>query len=134
MYWNNGVSIEIFDSYNRELFKPLTSELNPYSLPLLRKIANVLQYQNNYITIDGHATLNPDSTIDPWLLSFTRANKIKQYLEKYLKTSQIIKIIGNSDKDLVYTQNRDHPNNMRITITILNNDALQKKYCNIPKS
>lgn len=132
VYWDDAVIIEIVDTNNRSIFKDLSCELNQHALPLLRKIVNILQYQNRHITIDGHATILPSSKIDGWQLSFKRANKIREYMDKYLSKGQIIKVSGNNDNDMLEKHDRSNPNNMRITITLIAHDALKKQQKILP--
>lgn len=134
IYWRDGLVIEMLDSSNRAIFKDLTSEINLHAMPIIKKIVKILQHQSHHITIDGHATLKKDTRIDPWLLSFERANQIKKYIEKYLHKSKIIKVNANSDQDLLDAAFRNNPHNMRITITLLNSESLKKQHLCMPRN
>lgn len=129
--WNKGIIMEVTDSYNRPFFKDLTSEIMPYAADLLSKIVSLLKTQNSYITIDGHATLVQGSNLDPWLLSFERANKIKQYIEKKLPNI-VIKVSSNSDKSLLDVKNRSNPINTRITIKLISPEELNNQHLTMP--
>lgn len=132
VYWHNGVVIEVFDTHGRALFASSTSELMPWSRILLKEIAvNVLKHQPRHVTIDGHAAVS-SKNVDCWLLSFQRANSVRQHIAPHLDKQQIIKVTGNGDADLLVKDNPNDPSNMRISITIVDTNSLRYRQQNLP--
>jgi chemotaxis protein MotB len=132
VYWHNGVVIELFDTYNRPLFVSSTANLQPWAVKLVEVFgAKVLKHQKDYIVIEGHAALGARSS-DCWNLSFCRANVVRRYLGKYLRSDQILKVTGNGDMDLIDKSNPDSPVNMRISIILLDKNFVHQRQRSLP--
>ena len=124
--------VELFDTYNRPLFSGSTANLHPWAVRLVETFGDkVLRHQNDYIVIEGHATLSARNS-DCWHLSFCRANVVRRYLEKYMRKDQILKITGNGDKDLIDKSKPDSPSNMRISIILVDKNFVNKRHRSLP--
>lgn len=126
---NEGLRIQIMDSDNRPMFKPNTSELQPYMEKILKVIGNMIKYQPNYISISGHTSSikNPAIAqgIDYWDISCDRANEVRKYLtHSILPKNQVIKVIGRSDREPFDPKDPYGIKNIRVALTLLNNQSI----------
>ena len=126
---NEGLRIQIMDSDNRPMFKPNTSELQPYMEKILRVIGHMVKNQPNYISISGHTASikNPAMAagIDFWEISCERANEVRKYLtENMLYKRQVVKVIGRSDREPFDPKDPFGIKNIRVSITLLNDSSI----------
>jgi chemotaxis protein MotB len=134
-----GLRIQIMDSSNRPIFKPNTSELEPFTTKILTVIGKMIRNQPNYISITGHtATINGgadnDKAMDPWKISSDRAQVVRSYLTKnVIEPKQIAKIIGLADREPFDSKNPSDPRNIRVAITLLNKDSVSNYQKSVPK-
>lgn len=129
---NEGLRIQIMDSDNRPMFKPNTSELQPYMEKILGVIGRMIKNQPNYISISGHTAslkdLSAGEGLDFWEISSERANEVRKYLTKrLLENKQVVKIVGRADREPFEPKDPYSIKNIRVGITLLN-DASVSSY------
>ena len=136
---NEGLRIQITDSDNRPMFKPNTSELQPYMKSILKVIGRMIKTQPNYISISGHtASLkNPaiGAGIDFWEVSSDRANEVRKFMtDNLIKEHQVVKIIGKSDREPFDPKDPYGIKNIRVGITLLNDKSISSYEKSVPDS
>ncbi|CAF3794036.1 unnamed protein product [Rotaria magnacalcarata] len=105
---NEGLRIQIIDSDNRPMFKPNTSELQPYIEKIITVIGKIVSNQPNYISISGHTASIKD-------------NK-----------KQVVKIVGRADREPFDYKDPYSVQNIRVGITLLNEDSISEYQKSIP--
>jgi chemotaxis protein MotB len=124
----DGLQIQIMDSDNRPMFKPNTSELQPYMRKILTVIGKLIKDQPNYISISGHTASVQNvgkNSFDYWNLSAQRANEVRKFLTTCLiKDDQVARIVGMANKEPFDYNNPYSPKNIRVGITLLNNRSI----------
>ncbi|PCJ29709.1 MAG: flagellar motor protein MotB [Rickettsiales bacterium] len=134
---NEGLRIQIMDSDNRPMFKPDTTELQPYMLKIIDIIGKMVSTQPNYISITGHTASVPEDAeddIDFWYISSERANKIRQYLvENLINKNQVVKLVGKSDREPFDPKDPFSVRNIRVGITLLNNSSVSAYQKSAPR-
>lgn len=125
---DEGLRIQIMDSDNRPMFKPNTSELQPYMQKIITVIGKMVSTQPNYISISGHTASIKDvanDSFDYWNISSERANEVRKFMtSKLISPEQVVKIVGKADKEPFDAKDPYGVKNMRVGITLLNNDSL----------
>ena len=126
---NEGLRIQIVDSDNRPMFKPNTSELQPYMEKIITVIGKIVSNQPNYISISGHTASIKDSnlsnSLDFWKISSERANEVRKFMIKQLiDKKQVIKIIGRADREPFDYRDPYSVQNIRVGITLLNEESI----------
>ncbi len=134
---NEGLRIQIIDSDNRPMFKPNTSELEPYMEKIISVIGKIVSNQPNYISISGHTSSIKDSNIsnalDLWKISSDRANEVRKFMvKKLIDKKQVVKIIGRADREPFDYKNPYSVQNIRVGITLLNEDSISDYQKSIP--
>lgn len=128
---NDGLRIQVMDSDNRPMFKPNTTDLEPYMAKILTVVGKLIKDQPNYIAISGHTastkSTDKQNDIDHWSLSALRANQVRQFLTNDLiKSQQVDRIVGRADSDPFDHEDRYNVKNIRISITLLNSNMIGK--------
>jgi chemotaxis protein MotB len=126
---NEGLRIQITDSDNRPMFKPNTSELQPYMEKIVTVIAKIVANQPNYISISGHTAAikspNVSSQLDFWKISSDRANEVRKFMTKELiDKKQVVKIMGRADREPFDPKDPYGVQNIRVGITLLNEASI----------
>lgn len=126
---NEGLRIQIMDSEDRPMFKPNTSELQPYMEKILNVIGKMIKNQPNYISVSGHTASLKDvsmgQSVDFWQLSSSRANQVRGFLtQKILTGNQVIKVIGRADREPFDPKDPYGVKNIRVGITLLNSNSI----------
>lgn len=134
---NEGLRIQIIDSDNRPMFKPNTSELQPYMEKIITVIAKIVSSQPNYISISGHTASiknnNMDNSLDFWKISTERANEVRKFMVKELMDKkQIVKIIGRADREPFDPRDPYSVQNIRVGITLLNDESISDYQKSVP--
>lgn len=134
---NEGLRIQITDSDNRPMFKPNTAELQSYMKSILKVIGSIVKDQPNYISISGHtASLKNPATasdVDFWQISSDRANEVRNFLtENSINDSQVVKIIGRSDREPFDSKDPYGVTNIRVAITLLNEKSVSSYEKSVP--
>ncbi len=131
-----GIRIQVLDSLNRAVFKPGSTDVEPYMQKFLFIIGDLIKTLPNYISIECHTSNKTDGDIknlDQWKLSIDRANAIRGFLEKRIKKDQILKLIGRANTEPYDMTNLDSPQNARIVIILLNTSSLGKIQSAMPQ-
>jgi chemotaxis protein MotB len=127
---NEGLRIQIMDSQDRPMFKPNTADLQSYMEKILSIIGRMIKTQPNYISISGHTASLKDQNeipeVDFWELSASRSNKVRAFLtgKKILPNNQIVKVIARADREPYDAKDPYGVKNIRVGITLLNNNAI----------
>ena len=126
---NEGLRIQIVDSDNCPMFKPNTSELQPYMEKIITVIGKIVSNQPKYISISGHTASIKDSnlsnSLDFWKISSERANEVRKFMIKQLiDKKQVIKIIGRADREPFDYRDPYSVQNIRVGITLLNEESI----------
>lgn len=134
---NEGLRIQIMDSDNRTMFKPNTSELQPYMERIINVIGKMVSAQPNYVSISGHTAsvrAGAASGIDYWSISSERANEVRKYMtNKLIDKGQVVKIIGKADREPFDAKDPFSILNIRVGITLLNDASISAYQKSIPK-
>jgi chemotaxis protein MotB len=133
---NEGLRIQIMDSDNRPMFKPNTSELQPYMERIINVIGRMVDSQPNYISISGHtaSVKSADALgIDFWGVSAQRANEVRKYMgKKLINRNQVVKILGKSDREPFDPKDPYGIKNIRVGITLLNDSSVSEFHKSLP--
>ena len=133
-----GLKIKIMDQDKYPMFKPGSAELQSYAKNIIAKIAKLIRYSPNYISISGHtdkASNNlGDLSYTNWELSADRANAARRHLiESSISREQIARIVSKADTELLDRDNPYSPRNRRITIILLRNSIMPFHKVSAPK-
>ncbi|MCU7497462.1 MAG: OmpA family protein [Ignavibacteria bacterium] len=120
---DEGMRIEIMESFDDIFFEIGTSELKPRALSIIKKIGTELKKLPNKIVIEGHTDARPYSGngvgYTNFELSAERANSARRALTASgVRQEQIDEVRGYADKRL---RNKDNPldvTNRRISIIV----------------
>lgn len=126
---NEGLRIQIVDSDNRPMFAPNTAELQPYMEKIIAVIGKIVASQPNYISVSGHTASikqgNLTNSLDFWKISFDRANEVRKFMVKQLiDKKQVVKVIGRSDREPFDYKDPYSVQNIRVGITLLNEESI----------
>jgi len=117
-----GIRILVMDSTSRSVFKPKSTELQPYMIKLFEVIGNLIKTVPNHVSIDGHTSDVADGSlrgVDQWRLSADRADSVRRSLAHVLKKEQLLKVTGRANTDPYDTKNPSSSKNSRIAITLM---------------
>ncbi len=137
---NEGLRIQIIDSDNRPMFKPNTSELQPYMEKIISVIGKIVSNQPNYVSISGHTASIKDinlsnNALDLWQISADRANEVRKFMvKKLIDKKQVVKIIGRADREPFDYKNPYGVQNIRVGITLLNENSISDHQKSIPNT
>lgn len=130
-----GLEIQVMDSYNRSVFKPNGSEIQPYMHKFLKAIGDIIKSIPNYISVEGHVyDVAGTENLNRWEVSISRANEIRKYFTNNLiKKDQIIRVIGKSDKEPFDLRNPSDPRNSRVVLLLLNPASIKNNLKPVPE-
>lgn len=124
----DGININIVDNKKRSMFEEGKKDLKEHTKVILTKITDIIKDIPNYIQIVGHTTeINKLSSEEysNWELSADRANEARRYMVKSgLDTQQVARIVGKADTELANREDRNAPENSRISITLLRKSVI----------
>ncbi|MDX1916410.1 MAG: flagellar motor protein MotB [Rickettsiaceae bacterium] len=132
-----GVRIQLIDSHNRSVFKPGSSEIQPFMSKFLFMVTDLIKSVPNYISISGHTSQTNDTTLhgpDEWTLSIERADAIRKFFAQRIKQDQVLRLIGRASTDPFDANDPNSPKNSRVVIILLNSDSLGRNQNAIPTS
>jgi len=122
-----GLRIQIVDAQNRPMFDLGRSNLKPYSVAILRELANYLNSVPNRISLSGHTDTTPyvaQNGYTNWDLSADRANAARRALEAGgLHADKMARVVGLSSAVLFDKANPRNPINRRISIIVMTKKA-----------
>lgn len=118
-----GLRIQIIDKADKVSFDSGSAELKDSAKTILAEVARSVCQLPNPITIGGHTDRKPfgeGATYTNWELSADRANAARRALEaNCIKPSQIRRVIGYADTELLTPDDPYGASNRRISITVL---------------
>jgi chemotaxis protein MotB len=122
-FTDEGLRIQIQDKLAQVLFDSGSAQLKPYTLSILKEIAQELGKLPNHILIGGHTDSihYPGKTYTNWELSADRANSARRVLEASgVKPGQVQRVTGYADSVPLANHEPTDPQNRRISIVVLN--------------
>lgn len=118
-----GLEISITDQDRYPMFRAGSTEIQTYTKNILTKIANLIRYSPNYISVSGHTdadTSMMSTDYTNWELSADRANATRRFLtENGISSDHFARVVGRADTDPIDTNNPYSPRNRRIKIVLL---------------
>ena len=125
-----GLRIQIVDDQNRPMFDTGSAQLKDYTREILRQIAGVLNDVDNRIALSGHTDATPYSGgergYSNWELSADRANASRrELLAAGLAEDKVLRVVGLAASLPFGTEGPLHPSNRRISIVVLNKQAVE---------
>ena len=117
-----GLRIQLQDRLTQVLFDSGSASLKPYTLTILKEIAQELGKLPNHILIGGHtdAVQYPNQAYTNWELSADRANSARRVLEASgLRPGQVQRVTGYAATQPLEGKDPKDPQNRRISIVVL---------------
>ena len=134
-FTDEGLRIQIQDKASQVLFDSSSAKLKPYTLSILKEIAQELGKLPNHVLIGGHtdSVQYTSKAFTNWELSADRANSARRVLESAgLREDQVRRVTGYGSTVTMDGKDPKDPQNRRISIVVLSsatekaNDAAQK--------
>ncbi|MDR3671182.1 MAG: OmpA family protein [Holophaga sp.] len=122
-FTDEGLRIQIQDKLKQVLFDSGSAKLKPYTLSILKEIAQELGKLPNHILIGGHtdSVAYPGKAYTNWELSADRANSARRVLEASgIRPGQVQRVTGYADSVPLDNHDPTDPQNRRISIVVLN--------------
>jgi len=117
-----GLHLEIMDTPEASMFQRGSAGVSKEAQQELLKLANILKTLPNPIDIEGHTDSTPYRSTrqyDNWNLSTDRANAARQVLQNAgIKDWQIARVVGYGPQRPKVPENKMHPSNRRISISM----------------
>jgi chemotaxis protein MotB len=135
-FTDEGLRIQIQDKAAQVLFDSGSAKLKPYTLSILKEIAQELGKLPNHVLIGGHtdATQYSNKAYTNWELSADRANSARRVLEGAgLGAGQVQKVTGYGSTVPLENHEPTDPQNRRISIVVLSS-ATEKAETEAQKS
>ena len=128
---HEGLRIQIVDEFNRPMFQSGSAVVQPHMRELLRTIGGVLAEVPNRITLEGHtdaaAFAGEQRGYSNWELSADRANASRRELAAGgLPAEHMLRVQGLADSRPYDEQDPRAPSNRRISIIVMNRDAVDR--------
>jgi chemotaxis protein MotB len=118
-----GLRIQIVDQDGSSMFPSGGSEMFDKTRKLLAAVVQAIQKMPNQITVRGHTDSTPYHSAkgySNWDLSSDRANATRRVLvESGLDPDRIASVVGKADKEPMFPENPEAPENRRISIILL---------------
>ena len=121
-FTDEGLRIQIKDKLSQVLFDSGSAKLKPYTLSILKEIAQELGKLPNHILIGGHtdSMVYPGKSYTNWELSADRANAARRVLEASgIRPGQVQRVTGYADTVPLDSKDPSDPQNRRISIVVL---------------
>jgi chemotaxis protein MotB len=121
-FTEEGLRIQIQDKAAQVLFDSGSAHLKPYTLSILKEIAQELGKLPNHILIGGHTdnVQYPSQAYTNWELSSERANAARRVLQSSgLQPDQVRRVTGYADSVPLEGKTPSDPQNRRISIIVL---------------
>lgn len=133
-----GLMIRIMDQEKYPMFIAGSAELQPYAKNILAKIARMIKFSPNYLSIDGHSDADTGvfnySSYSNWELSADRANAARRFLkDQGIQDEQVNRVVAHADTSPIDKANPYSPRNRRITITLLRNTIMPFNKVSVPQ-
>jgi chemotaxis protein MotB len=127
-FTDEGLRIQVQDKAAQVLFDSGSSKLKPYTLSILKEIAQELGKLPNHVVIGGHTDAQQYATqaYTNWELSSERANAARRVLEASgLRPAQVRRTTGYADTLPLEGKEPKDPQNRRISIVVLSSATEQ---------
>jgi len=127
-FTDEGLRIQIQDKAAQVLFDSGSSKLKPYTLSILKEIAQELGKLPNHVVIGGHTDAQKYSSqaYTNWELSSERANTARRVLEASgLRQDQVRRTTGYAETLPLEGHEPKDPQNRRISIVVLSSATEQ---------
>lgn len=126
-----GLRVQIIDAENRPMFNIGSTQLEPYAIEIMQKIAPIINQLPNHISIIGHTDARPYSGknrgYSNWELSADRANTARRALvNSGIQENKFMRIVGLADSIPLDRENPLNSINRRISIIVMNHATEQK--------
>jgi chemotaxis protein MotB len=125
-----GLRIQIVDKLNRPMFDLGSVALKDYATGILKELGHMMASEDHRIAISGHTDETPFHAQDGygnWELSSERANAARRALIKGgLEEAKITRVVGLAASVPFDKTDPRSPVNRRISIVVLNNQALEQ--------
>jgi chemotaxis protein MotB len=121
-FTDEGLRIQIQDKAAQVLFDSGSSKVKPYTLSILKEIAQELGKLPNHVVIGGHTDAQQYATqaYTNWELSSERANAARRVLESSgLRQTQVRRTTGYAETLPLEGHDPKDPKNRRISIVVL---------------
>lgn len=121
-FTDEGLRIQVQDKAAQVLFDSGSSQLKPYTLSILKEIAQELGKLPNHVVIGGHTDSQKyaSQAYTNWELSSERANAARRVLEASgLRPDQVRRTTGYADTLPMEGKDPKDPQNRRISIVVL---------------
>jgi chemotaxis protein MotB len=119
----DGIRIQLLDQEKISMFPSGSAAMNPRSMELLEKVAEVVKTLPNKIEISGHTDAKPYAGghgYTNWELSADRANASRRVLVSAgIASDRLVMIKGRADTDPFVKTDPFDPQNRRISIVLL---------------
>ena len=127
-FTDEGLRIQIQDKAAQVLFDSGSAKLKPYTLSILKEIAQELGKLPNHVVIGGHTDSQqyPTQAYTNWELSSERANAARRVLQASgLRADQVRRATGYADTLPLEGHDPKDPQNRRISIVVLSSATEQ---------
>lgn len=118
-----GVRIQLVDNDKRDMFPRGTSQPLPQTQQLLAQVAKIVAPLAEKLSITGHTDslqFGKNATYTNWELSADRANAARRLLvTNGIAEERLTNVIGKADKEHLFPDQPNAPQNRRISITLL---------------
>ncbi|HJK87661.1 MAG TPA: flagellar motor protein MotB [Candidatus Megaira endosymbiont of Hartmannula sinica] len=141
---DEGLCIDIHDSYSRAMFNQYSSIAHNYVHKIIDNISDVISKNNSYISISGYIARYPsnaEKSFNSWSLSSKRAIAVNDMLINSLKKhnnpsntphlkaeKRVVKILAMADKYPLDNIDPYNIKNNRIRIILLSDKALDNRH------
>ena len=125
-FTDEGLRIQIQDKAAQVLFDSGSATLKPYTLSILKEIAQELGKLSNHVVIGGHtdAMAYAGQAYTNWELSSERAGAARRVLESFgLKPGQVRRVTGYAETIPLEGKDPKDPQNRRISIVVLSSET-----------
>ena len=121
-FTDEGLRIQIQDKLKQVLFDSGSAQLKPYTMAILKEIAQELGKLPNHLLIGGHtdSVQYPSKAFTNWELSADRANTARRVLESAgIQPGQVQRVTGYASTVTLDGLESTDPQNRRISIVVL---------------
>lgn len=127
----DGLQIQIVDEQNRPMFDIGSAIVKPHMQTILREVGAALGGVENRISLAGHTDAAPygngERGYSNWELSADRANASRRELVAAgMPDNKLARVVGLGSTDLLHPEDPRAPQNRRITITVLTQEAEER--------
>lgn len=126
----NGLKVQIIDDRRRPMFSTGVDIPRDYAIRLIGEVSKVLAKSPNPLSVAGHTDSSgyaDNAEYSNWELSADRANAARRImLNNGVGQKRIVQVVGLSDTVAFDKKNPYNPRNRRISIVLLNKEAVAR--------